>query len=81
MENTLLLVWIVARDDGQGGLRSAQVNGLMRHVRSNQDEIPFLADNRLFQLVAVARIDRAFTLIYESILWFGFRAPYGRDSL
>jgi hypothetical protein len=59
-QRALLLVGIVARDDGQGGFRNAEVDGLMWHVRFNQDEISFLADDRFLQLVTVARIHSAF---------------------
>lgn len=38
MHNALLLVGIVARDNSKGGFRGVEVDGLMRHVRFDEDE-------------------------------------------
>ena len=46
VHNALLLIGVVARDDGQGRFRGVEVDGLMRHVRPNEDEIALLADDR-----------------------------------
>ena len=63
MHNALLLVGIVARDNSKGGFRGVEVDGLMRHVRFDQDEISFLADDRFLQLLTVARSHSAFEQI------------------
>ena len=80
--NALMLVGIAARDDGQGGFRSVEVDGLMWHVRFNQDEISFLADDRFLQLVTVTHIHSAFEQVnggFISLMQVRLGGAGGRD--
>jgi hypothetical protein len=47
VHNALLLVGVVACDDGQRGFCGIEVDGLMRQIRSDEDEIALVADDRL----------------------------------
>src|SRR6266404_6549399 len=62
-DNMLLFVRIIARDESQGGFSGAKIDRLVRHVGFDINEISLLTDNRILQLLPVARIHLAFEQI------------------
>ena len=59
----LLLVRIIARDERQGGFGGAKIDRLVRYVGLDINEISLVTDNRILQLLTVARIHPAFEQI------------------
>jgi hypothetical protein len=59
-DDMFLLVRIIARDESQGRFSGAKIDRLVRYVGFNINEISFLTDDRILQLLAVARIHPAF---------------------
>jgi hypothetical protein len=54
--DALLLVGVVAGDDGEGRL-VVVVDGLMRHVRRDEEEVPLLEDQEFLEVVPEADVD------------------------
>ena len=55
----LLLLGIVARHNGDRGLRVAEIDGLVRQVGWDEDEVAGLVDDALLKPLAVTRLDAA----------------------
>ena len=55
----LLLLGIVARHNGDCGLRVAEIYGLVRQVGWDEDEVAGLVDDALLKPFAVTRLDAA----------------------
>ena len=53
----LLLVWVIACHDGDGRLCVAKIEGLVRHVRRNENEISGDIHNAVLQPLAIAGLD------------------------
>lgn len=59
----LLLLGIVACHNGDCGLRVAEIDGLMRQVRRNKDEVTGLVYDALLSPLSVTRLDAALNYI------------------
>jgi hypothetical protein len=63
-----LLVGIIACDESQCRFGGAKIDGLMRDVGFNINEISRFTDNRILQLLAVTRIHPAFEQVNSGFI-------------
>src|SRR5262245_58779594 len=67
-DNMFLLVGVITGDESHCWFGGAKIDGLVRHVGVDINEISLFTDNRILQLLAVRRIHPAFEQVNSGFI-------------